>query len=75
VLAFADKEDYKGLTNYLLQGLQNLKNAGVQFASLTGMTPHLVINELNKKSPIPIVNMLSTAKNYVIKNNYKKVAL
>lgn len=75
VLSFCNKQDYDGLTNYLLNGIQNLSRAGVQYAALTGITPHIVFNQLKAQSPIPLVSMLETACSFSKKSGYKKVGL
>ena len=64
VLRFCACGDYEGLTAYLLEGVCNLANAGVEYAALTGITPHIVFAELEKQSPIPLVSMLDTACAY-----------
>jgi aspartate racemase len=48
VLGYCERQDYKGLVSYLLAGIQNLEGAGVQCAALTGITPHIVFDELEK---------------------------
>lgn len=75
VLAFCTKEDYDGLTRYLLEGLQNLAAAGCDFAALTGITVHIVIDRLKEKSPIPIVSMLDTAAAETKKRGFSRVGI
>lgn len=75
VLDFCEKHDYAGLTAYLLRGVHNLAAAGAQYAALTGITPHIVFDELSKASPIPLVSMVDTARDYAAAHDYKKVCL
>lgn len=75
VLDFCEKQDYAGLTFYLLKGIRNLAAAGAQYAALTGITPHIVFDELSKASPIPLVSMVDTARDYAAVNGYKKICL
>lgn len=75
ILGYCERQDYKGLVSYLLTGIQNLEGAGVQYAALTGITPHIVFDELEKKSPIPLVSMLDTAREYAAKSGYARVGL
>lgn len=67
VLNYCEKGDCEGLTEYLLKGINNLKAAGAQYAALTGITPHIVFDELSKKSPIPLISMVDTARNFAQK--------
>ena len=75
VLNFCEKQDYAGLTAYLLKGICNLTAAGAQYAALTGITPHIVFDELSKASPIPLISMVDTARDYAAANGYKKICL
>lgn len=75
VLHFCEKQDYDGLTRYLSKGFQNLANTGVQYGALTGITPHIVFEELAKHSPIPLISMVDTACNYAKKQEYQKIGL
>ncbi len=75
VLGFCGKQDYAGLTAYLLKGIRNLAAAGAQYAALTGITPHIVFDELSKASPIPLISMVDTARDYAAANGYKKICL
>ncbi len=75
VLGFCGKQDYAGLTAYLLKGIRNLAAAGAQYAALTGITPHIVFDELSKASPIPLISMVDTARDYAAAHGYKKICL
>lgn len=75
VLGFCGKQDYARLTAYLLKGIRNLAAAGAQYAALTGITPHIVFDELSKASPIPLISMVDTARDYAAANGYKKICL
>lgn len=75
VLSFCGKQDYAGLMEYLLKGIRNLAAAGAQYAALTGITPHIVFDELSQASPIPLISMVDTARDYAVANDYKKICL
>lgn len=75
VLDFCGKQDYAGLTAYLLKGVHNLAAAGAQYAALTGITPHIVFDELSDASPIPLISMVDTARDYAAAHGYKKICL
>lgn len=49
--------------------------AGAQYAALTGITPHIVFDELSKTSPIPLISMVDTARDYAAENGCKKICL
>lgn len=75
VLNFCEKQDYEGLTEYLLKGIRNLAAAGAQYAALTGITPHIVFDRLSERTPIPLISMVDTARNFAHKQGYKKIGL
>ena len=75
VLQFCKEKDYPGLTAYLVRGFQCLADAGADFACLTGITPHIVYDEISEQSPIPIVSIVETACARAKSLGYGKVAL
>lgn len=75
VLNFCERKDYAGLTAYLFNGIKNLAAAGAEYAALTGITPHIVFDELSKLSPIPLVSMVDTARDYAAERGYRKICL
>lgn len=60
---------------YFAKAIENLAAAGADFAALTGNTPHIFFAELKARARIPLVSMLETTKNEVLRQGYKKVAL
>lgn len=75
VLRFCDDGDYAGLTEYLLAGFGNLARAGADFASLTGITPHIVFDEVAAASPIPLVSIMDAAAERAEREGLGRVAL
>lgn len=75
VLRFCEEKDYSGLIDYLVRGFQRLSNAGADFACLTGITPHIVFDEVAAESPIPVVSIVETACERAVDLGMKKIAL
>lgn len=75
VLGFCDRGDYTGLADYLVEGIRHLAAAGAAFASLTGVTPHVVFGELAARSPIPLVSIMDAAADEAARLGYGRVAL
>src|SRR5437868_13823148 len=44
------------VTDYLSHELQKLVNAGAQFALFASNTPHIIFDELQRRSSIPLVS-------------------
>lgn len=75
VLRLVKQGDKAGLANYILKGIQDLENSGADVAALTGITPHIVIERINKFSSIPIVSMLDTTRAAIQERGAHKVLL
>ncbi|MGE1063495.1 amino acid racemase [Megasphaera paucivorans] len=67
--------DYMGLAEYMAAGISCLAAAGCDFAAFTGITPHIVFDEVQKKSAIPLVSMIDTTCNKAKCCQYKKIGL
>ena len=75
VLRFCAEKDYHGLADYLVKGFECLSSAGADFACLTGITPHIVFDEIAARSPIPVVSMVETASERASEQGLRRVAL
>lgn len=75
VLRYTRQHDYAGLTDYLLKGINNLAAGGATFAALTGITPHIVFDRLQAKSPLPLASMMATTVDCLQEHNYRQVLL
>ena len=75
VLDFCEREDYDGLTEYLIKGFDRLANADAEFACLTGITPHIVFEQLQAKSPLPLVSIIDAACEKAEAERYSRIAL
>jgi aspartate racemase len=53
--------DRKGLVDYLLAQIEKLKAAGAEFCLLASNTPHIVFDDLEPKSPVPLISIVETA--------------
>ena len=74
-LDFARKEDWEGLKNYLLMGLDVLKNAGADFGFISANTPHIVFDRLKPLSPLKLISIVDATETAVKIKGLKKVAL
>ena len=63
------------LADYLSAEIEKLHRAGADFAALTANTPHLVFDELQQRSKLPLVSIVETARDKCQALGLKKVAL
>ena len=63
------------VTDYLAAEFERLHKAGADFAALTANTPHIVFDELQKRSELPLVSIVEATCDRVQKLGLKTVAL
>jgi len=49
------------VTEYLVGEVQKLAHAGADFGFLASNTPHIVFNEIQRRSPIPLISIVEAA--------------
>lgn len=75
VLNMCDRKEYEALTNYLMAAINNLRASGADFIALSGNTPHIVFDELQKRSSIPLVSIIEATCDETRRRNISKVGL
>lgn len=75
ILTICSKKDYTELVNYLMVAINNLKASGAEFVAMSGNTPHIVFDELQKRSSIPLVSIVEATCDETKRRNIKKVGL
>lgn len=75
VLSFAQAKDYEGLSDYLVKGFENLVAGGATFGALTGITPHVVFDQVQARVSTPLVSMVDTTVEYLDQQGAKRVLL
>lgn len=74
-LGLLAENDRAGLTNYLLDAITKLAKGGAEFAALTANTLHIVFEELQRLSPIPLISIIETVCDEAMSRGYKKIGL
>lgn len=75
VIEYCDEKRYNDLSAYLLKSINNLAAAGVRFATITAMAPHVVFPEIEGRAQVSIASMVDTSCAYCVNNGYKRVGL
>lgn len=75
VLDMCGRKDYTSLVHYLSKAVKNLVAAGAEVVALTGNTPHIVFNELQASSPVPLVSIIDATCRATKNQGLKKVGL
>src|SRR5690349_3265690 len=75
VLAILDAGRLDDLAGYLDTGVQLLVRAGADFAFIAANTPHLVFDEVQGRSAIPLLSIVRATCNHAKALGVKKVGL
>lgn len=67
--------DLEKLADLLLVELARLHSAGASFAALTANTPHLVFDELRRRAPLPLISIIETARDEVVRLGFTRPLL
>ena len=63
------------LTGAFAEELQKLHRAGVDFALLAANTPHLVFNDLQRQSPLPLISIVEATCEVAKARGMKRIGL
>jgi len=63
------------VADYLVAEIEKLRLAGDDFGALTANTPHIVFDELQVRSALPLISMVEATRDHVQKLGFSTVAL
>lgn len=69
------RERWSILISWLMRGIKTLHFSGAGFAFIAGTTPHIIFDELQRSSPIPLISIVDVACHSALKLNVHKVGL
>jgi len=75
VLRMCRDKEHEALIEYLMVAINNLKSSGADFVAMSGNTPHIVLDELKKRSSIPLVSIVEVTCDEVKKLGFTKIGL
>jgi aspartate racemase len=75
MLELIGRRDLSGLTAYLLAEISKLKRAGADWGLLASNTPHIVFEELERQSPLPLLSIVEATCRAAQARALKKVGL
>jgi len=58
LMAIFESGQLDGLADWLLEKMEALKRAGAEFAAIASNTPHIVFDEVQARSPLPLVSIV-----------------
>jgi aspartate racemase len=75
LLAWMKADNLTAVTDYLVGELERLARAGVDFGAIAANTPHIVFDELRKRSPVPLLSIVEATCDEARARGMKKVGL
>ena len=70
-----ETSDLKAIVDYLIPELHRLHRAGAEFGLLAANTPHIVFEELQRESPIPLISIVAVTCDAAKQRGMKRVGL
>jgi aspartate racemase len=67
--------DLPGLAGYLLASVRRLAGAGVDFVAMTANTGHIVFDELQARSPVPMLSIVEVCAEAARRRDLKRLGL
>ncbi len=59
-LDLMERKEYDKILVWMNERINALKNAGANFAAITANTPHVIFDQLNAVSPLPLISIVET---------------
>ena len=75
LMGIINNSDWEKLTPWLLAKIKSLHSAGAEFAAIASNTPHIVFDELQAASPIPLLSIVEETCRKARQMGLKKLGL
>ena len=75
LMKILEAKKWDNLTDWLLEKVIALHNAGAEFAVIGSNTPHIVFQEVSSRSPIPMLNIIEETRKKAQSLGSKKLGL
>lgn len=72
---FITANDLAGMAGYLLEEIGKLARAGANFGLIAANTPHIVFDEIQPRSPIPLISIVEATCAAAKMRGFSKLAL
>ena len=75
LLAFMNADDLPSVADYVGEAVQRLARAGAEVGLIAANTPHIVFDELQRRSPIPLVSIVEATCAEAAARGLRRVAI
>jgi len=74
-IAMLDDRRMDDLTDYLVEGIESLARAGADLGCIAANSPHLVFDEVEQRSPIPLLSIVRATCDHAKARGFQKLGL
>ncbi|MFN2746356.1 aspartate/glutamate racemase family protein [Bacillus sp. z60-18] len=75
VFAFIDEHNTQGLIDYLTKAVNELEAAGAELAAISANTPHIVFEQVNQQTRLPMISIVEETVQAVRQYHLNSVGL
>jgi aspartate racemase len=75
LLAWMGSNELGAVTDYLVNEIEKLARAGADFGAVAANTPHIVFDELKRRSSIPLISIVEATRDAAVALGLKRVGL
>jgi aspartate racemase len=75
MLGMMDAGNYAETVEYLVSALGVVADAGADLALFASNTPHLLFDEIQRLSPVPLVSIVESARDEALRRGFRRVGL
>jgi aspartate racemase len=75
LIGYMNARQYPAAISYMSECIAKLQHAGADFAAISANTPHLLFNEIQEKSPLPLISIVESAKDEALSLSLKNPGL
>ena len=75
IFEFAQAGDRSGMASYLLGFVDRLHAAGAEFVAIPAVTPHLCIEQLAARSPIPVFDIFTPLRRELSRSGIRRAGI
>ena len=75
LLVWLRADELEAFTSYLVAEIERLHRAGADFGLLAANTPHIVFDEISRRSPIPLISIVEATRDEAQARGLHRVGL
>ncbi len=74
-ISYMQKKQYTEASNYIIEKIKALENAGVDFVAISANTPHQLFNDIKSNVNLPLISIVEATATYAQTLNLRRLGL